>query len=219
MMSFIIAGGGLSGLSCAHKLLENGKDVIIVESRAEIGTPTRSPGYSSKKLEIIENIIDDISGIEWRGGYSFRREWLEKRLAINLAKQGCEIITRTRIIEGNEDHIIFQGAGKLASGKLSGKVVDLLGVKSTAAGWFGNCSALNEKPEVSKWNGGICIDENILDMDYSFKRADGLIECWWQGELDKQPPSWLEFMSGEHQGVPDAANSIERGLNLADQLL
>ncbi len=218
-MSFIIAGGGLSGLSCAYKLLENGEDVKIIESRAEIGTPTRSPGYSSKKLTIIEDLIDDISGMDWKGGYSFRREWLEKRLAINLTKLGCEIITRTRITEGNENQIIFQGAGKLASGKLTGTIVDLLGVKSKTAGWFGNCSVINNKPNLNKWNGGLCINENILEMDFSFKRGDGLIECWWQDKPPNKSINWIEMMSGEHQNIPDASNTIERGFNKANQLL
>ena len=40
-----IAGGGLTGLSCALELLDNGHKVEIFEARQEIGNPVRSPGW------------------------------------------------------------------------------------------------------------------------------------------------------------------------------
>lgn len=57
MNKIIIIGGGLTGLSCAVKLIENNiqaSDITIYEARQEIGSPTRSPGIAiySKNTEL-----------------------------------------------------------------------------------------------------------------------------------------------------------------------
>ena len=49
MNKIIIIGGGLTGLSCAIKLIENNiepSNIEIFEARQEIGSPTRSPGIA-----------------------------------------------------------------------------------------------------------------------------------------------------------------------------
>lgn len=216
-MTYIIAGGGLSGLSCANELINRGEQVTIIEARAEIGIPTRSPGFSSKKFELITSRLGHICGMKWKDGYSFRREWLEKHIAIELAKKGCEILTRTRITSGDENFVEFQGAGPIGKGRLEGKVIDILGSKSKNAGWFGDCEVLNKKTKNKMWNGGLCIEENHPKPDIWFKRGDGLIECWWQGDLTPPKNGWLEVFSGEHPSQPDASNSILRGIESAKQ--
>jgi len=218
-MSFIIAGGGLSGLSCAYELLNRGEEVTIIEARAEIGIPTRSPGYSTKKHDLIESRLDEICGMNWERGFSFRREWLEKHLAINLTEMGCSIHTRTRIVSGDENGVVFQGAGPIGNGKLEGKVIDMLGSKTQTAGWFGDCEALNPKTKQEIWHGGLCIKRNHPKPKLWFERADGLIECWWQDNINTPENGWLEIFSGEHQSPPDAYVSIELGIESAIQSL
>ena len=70
-----IAGAGVTGLSCALELLNNGFEVELFESRQEIGNPVRSPGLiSDLDQEMIEKSVAKLTPIGW----GMRREWFEK---------------------------------------------------------------------------------------------------------------------------------------------
>ena len=85
MNKIIIIGGGLTGLSCAIKLIENNieaSNIIIFEARQEIVSPTRSPwiALDSKNINLIFNKIK-LQPLTFEKHHnkliSFRREWLE----------------------------------------------------------------------------------------------------------------------------------------------
>ena len=81
MNEIIIIGGGLTGLSCAVKLIENNiqaSDITIYEARQEIGNPVRSPGIIKN---LPEDFIEKTSAKKIEFGWAFRREWYEKELA------------------------------------------------------------------------------------------------------------------------------------------
>ena len=84
-MDVIIAGGGLTGLSCAFELQKFGIKSTIIDFRQEIGSPTRSPGlirdidYWNNWRKTF-NLDSNCDFIENDNGFSgIRREWLEKR--------------------------------------------------------------------------------------------------------------------------------------------
>ena len=78
-MNILIIGAGLTGLSCARELYEEGHKVTIVESRAEIGHPQTKPGIVTGKIDLSKyapfiHLTD--SGC--------RRPWLAKSIAQHL---------------------------------------------------------------------------------------------------------------------------------------
>ena len=78
-MNILIIGAGLTGLSCARELHQNGHEVTIVESHAEIGHPQSKPGIVTGQIDLSEyapfiHLTD--SGC--------RRPWLAKSMAQHL---------------------------------------------------------------------------------------------------------------------------------------
>ena len=93
-----ISGAGVQGLSCAQKLLENGIQVTLFESRQEIGNPVRSPGII-KNLD--EKLIKKTKAKKIKSGWSLRREWLEKEMAKKVVDLGGIIKLKTTTNENS----------------------------------------------------------------------------------------------------------------------
>ena len=75
-------GAGLTGLSCAKKLFEEGHEITVVDSRAEIGHPQELPGLHTGLVDLSEyapqiHLTDT----------GCRRPWLEKSMAQRLPIQ------------------------------------------------------------------------------------------------------------------------------------
>ena len=198
-----IAGGGLRGISCAIKLLENKIDVVIYEARQEIGNPVRSPGII-KNLDSKLIVITAAKNTEF--GWALRREWLEKELAKKVVDLGGIIKLKT---------------------KAPVSAIDCTGGKSIAPGWPSAGSQTN----LVSWKGGIVIKSDIPDNfilnqmshdHFCFERGDGLVECWIRGELPRPTQGWLEIMQGEHPISVDeiwADESIREGREIAKNLI
>ena len=118
-MRIAIIGGNLTGLALAHMFLDsdNSVDITVIEERAEIGFPCKSPGilYDSNRwlshlqgwgitIQEVGHSLDD-------GSVSFRRAWLEKNLSLSLVEKGASIFIRTRVEESGEVSLRLQGAG------------------------------------------------------------------------------------------------------------
>ena len=78
-MKILIIGAGLTGLSCARELHQQGHDVTIVDSRAEIGHPQDKPGLITGEFDLSEyapfiHLTDT----------GCRRPWLAKSMAQQL---------------------------------------------------------------------------------------------------------------------------------------
>jgi hypothetical protein len=182
-----IAGGGLTGLSCALELINNGHEIEIFEARQEIGNPIRSPGWVT--IDMGEKINKASSATLTEHGWALRREWLEKALAIEVVDKGGIIHLKHRL-----SHQI--------------NAIDCLGNKTETPGWPGKADILQKKEKLTPWVGGIVIEEDLPDS-YSvntieenklcLQRGDGLIECWERSSFSINPEKgWLELMNGDH---------------------
>jgi hypothetical protein len=118
-MRIAIIGGNLTGLALAHMFLDSDHsvDITVIEERAEIGFPCKSPGilYDSNhwlshlqgwgiSIQEVGHSLDD-------GSVSFRRAWLEKDLSLSLVEKGASILLRTRVEENGKVSLRLQGAG------------------------------------------------------------------------------------------------------------
>ncbi len=78
-MRILVIGAGLVGLSCARELFEQGDEVTIIDSCAEIGHPQKFPGLHTGSVDLTQyatQIQLTSSGC--------RRPWLAKSMAQRL---------------------------------------------------------------------------------------------------------------------------------------
>ena len=199
-----IAGAGLTGMSCALDLLKSGHNIIIYESRQEIGNPVRSPWFINN---INIDFIDVSCAKQSKLGWGFRREWYEKAFAELILSKGGEIILKT---EAPIDSI------------------DCTGEKTTSSGWP---SSNNKKTSLISWNGGIVIESDLpkdiiknskSSTHICFQRGDGLVEYWTTNKLPTPSKGWLEIIQGEHPEDVDligADYAIAKGISIAQDFL
>lgn len=119
MKTIIFIGGTFANLTAALELVDS-FEIKLFELNAEIGLPSKSPGhirnpsYLSKYL--LPEQIDFLSLHPFEDGFTLRSEWCLKHLAVQAAKQGIEILTRTRITRSFETSdgftIEYQGGGR-----------------------------------------------------------------------------------------------------------
>lgn len=118
-MRIAIIGGNLTGLALAHMFLDsdNSINITVIEERAEIGFPCKSPGIlfdSNRWLSHLQGwgvSIQEAGHSLDDGSVSFRRAWLEKDLSLSLVKKGASILLRTRVEERGKVSLGLQGAG------------------------------------------------------------------------------------------------------------
>jgi len=231
-LNIIIAGAGLTGLSCAFELQKSGINTTLIDFRQEIGSPTRSPGVIrdveffkswletfnlNPKCSYLEN-KENIAGI--------RREWLEKNLAIELGKFGNKILMKRKIGFVNMD---TKGKVKLSTNiqsKRSKKefdcniVVDALGNKPQTKSWSCNSKILSEKSflnnknlisipklqSLTSWRGGLTSDSDTL---IKFETEDDIIFQrgdgffeCWSKKNNFTDTNWIELIYGNHPPNP-----------------
>ena len=152
-MDIIVAGAGLTGLSCAFELQKSGINTTLIDFRQEIGSPTRSPGvirdveFFNSWLEMFD-LNSQCDYLENKSGLSgIRREWFEKNLAIELGKLGNRILMKRKIdaVRSTKNRIKL---GTNMHSKRSKKlfdcdiVIDALGNKSQTKSWTCNSRIL-----------------------------------------------------------------------------
>lgn len=198
-----ISGAGVQGLSCAQKLLENGIQVTLFESRQEIGNPVRSPGII-KDLDV--KLIKKTKAKKIKFGWSLRREWLEKEMAKKVVDLGGIIKLKSTTDKDS---------------------INCTGGKSKAPGW----PSSGTQYKLVSWKGGIVIKNNIpsdfilnemLEDRFCFERGDGLVECWIRGDLPRPSQGWLEIMQGEHPNSSEqiwADEAIAEGHKTAQNII
>ena len=99
-MNILVIGAGLTGLSCAKTLYEDGHNVTIVESQQEIGHPQLKPGFVTGEIDLseyAEQIHLTTTGC--------RRPWLAKSMAQRLPITYL-LRTQASSIMENYDHVI-----------------------------------------------------------------------------------------------------------------
>ena len=99
-MKILVIGAGLTGLSCARELHQQGHEVTIVESRAEIGYPQDKPGFTTG-----ESDLSEYASFIHLTESGCRRPWLAKSMAQHLP---ITYILRTQAstLTENFDHTI-----------------------------------------------------------------------------------------------------------------
>lgn len=227
MHDIIIAGSGLTGLSCAHHLLESGIEstrIKLVDARQELGSPTRSAGlirHSSQWMSILTTIAQPQTMLMDLGDNltSVRREWLEKSFAIHLAQRGVSFQLKSRIdsIEISDSNLklsINGGYDNINSTTDFWLVIDALGRKPNSTGFPGRSDILvqydskkiipaDERGDLILWSGSITpSDDNSVDFNSqycSFPRGDSLREQWkLESDNDNSHSSPTETIIGHH---------------------
>ena len=231
MNKIIIIGGGLTGLSCAFKLIQMEippSNITIFEARQEIGSPTRSPGIA-KKSKNVEILFDKIKlqpltllNLE-NNIFTFRREWLEKSLSIYLTKLGCKINLKTTITESlinkfEEDEIIINCAG--FKRKSSGFPADFTNFTNSKKSMI-----KSNQQKLIQWNGYLSIknEENKFNEKYiSINKKDNLNEIWTcNTEEQNTDNKFIEVIKSYFPTSSNeilANNTIDRGFLLANKI-
>lgn len=237
MNKIIIIGGGLTGLSCAFKLIQmeiEPSNITIYEARQEIGSPTRSPGIA-KKSKNIDLLIDKIKLQPLtllnlnHNLFSFRREWLEKSISIYLTKLGCNIKLKTKITEkeiiqffDNENNktIIINCAGnKKKSSGFPGDYTDFINTKKKIINY--------NFPKTVRWYGYLFTSSNEFKIEekyISINKKDGLNETWVCEEEVKNNINFktIEFIKSNFPPKSElilANNTIDRGFSLTNKAM
>ena len=234
MNNIIIIGGGLTGLSCAFKLIQMEilpSNIEIFEGRQEIGSPTRSPGIAnnSKNIETLFNQIklQPLTLLNFENDiFTFRREWLEKSISIYLTKLGCKINLKTTITEGKIKEIIN-------STKNNKIIIDCSGQKTISSGFPADYTKFinNEYPIINiekrkliEWYGYLSVNnkETKITNNYiSINKKDGLNEIWTNNKVKLNYKFIEMFKSKFPHNVKDilANNTIDRGFLLANKAM
>tara|TARA_B100000902_G_scaffold400029_1_gene474756 strand:+ start:1357 stop:2073 length:717 start_codon:yes stop_codon:yes gene_type:complete len=229
MNNFFIIGGGLTGLSCAFKLIQleiNPSNIFISEARQEIGSPSRSPGIginSDNFKKIIETIkIQHLAKLNFKNNYvTFRREWFEKSILIYLTNLGCNINLKKRInnntLKNLNETIIINCAGKKPKG--SGFPADFKDFKD-----FKDIISNNEDFKLIPWYGFLSINSNINNNNntISIKKEEDFFETWSSEKnyVDFENENIIELMNSYFPSNIEnifANKTIDRGFSLANK--
>nr|AIE99624.1 hypothetical protein [uncultured marine group II/III euryarchaeote KM3_115_A12] len=230
-MHIQIIGAGLSGLVCAHYILDKQENtqISIYELRAEIGYPQHKPGIINEFERYQNNLkkwgfteLTQCFTVDGRGG--LHRPQLEKDLSIKLTQRGANIYLKTRIegISNNQQgHPSLQskGAGPNIANMEVNTIIDTTGIQSPLASFDQRIHILQQT--TFPWIGGISISNDVPNIaKWSSKRLDGTFEHWFSNEKIDLEYNWLSIMEGEFS-EEDAFidSSIQRGMALASLAL
>ena len=119
-MKIAIIGANIFGLGLAHFLHEeyqNNLSIDIIEERAEIGFPCLGSGLLVNHEKWVGTVDTWLSSFTFlpklnQGiGLAFRRDWLEKDLALSLVNNGITIDVRTTVVSQTKTSLSLIGVG------------------------------------------------------------------------------------------------------------
>ena len=123
-MKIAIIGANIFGLGLAHFLHEEYQDdlsIYIVEERAEIGFPCLGSGLlvnHEKWVGIVDTWLTSSTfspKLNQGIGLAFRRDWLEKDLALSLVSKDITIDVRTTVVSQTKTSLSLMGVGGRSS--------------------------------------------------------------------------------------------------------
>lgn len=123
-MKIAIIGANIFGLGLAHFLHEEYQDdlsIYIVEERAEIGFPCLGSGLlvnHEKWVGIVDTWLTSstfLPKLNQGIGLAFRRDWLEKDLALSLVSKDITIDVRTTVVSQTKTFLSLMGVGGRSS--------------------------------------------------------------------------------------------------------
>ena len=149
-MKIAIIGANIYGLGLAHFLHEEYQDdlsIYIVEERAEIGFPCLGSGLlvnHEKWVGIVDTWLTSstfLPKLNQGIGLAFRRDWLEKDLALSLVSKDITIDVRTTVISQTKTSLSLMGVGGHSSIWEGDIVIDCrIELKSSLIGVISNSS-------------------------------------------------------------------------------
>ncbi len=159
-----IANANLESLILARMIQLNSEhELFITTEKAEFGFPNESCGLLHSPTILKELQIHPLPSsisLSDKIPFALRSEWLEKHLAIILAKNGAKLQTRSRLEIDSENKGILRGA-TIHQGPITWNKIINITYHSNFIQWFGNISASDE-----------------LGTNHKGIRADGTIESW-----------------------------------------
>ena len=203
MSRILCIGGSIANLIAAHHMSSK-HEVTLIDVHAEIGMPCSHPGFilelDSLKPYMTEEQMEFLKPHPNEPGWGLRSEWLTKLLALNVAEQGVNVHTRTRItsIEKKDEKYLvsFQGAGPSSKSILVfDNIIDGSTHVPPAPGSLQH--TFEESLELpspdfgvrTEWFGGTTLTTDCIELPetcWRFDRSGGLSEVRMEGE-----PSWI----------------------------
>ena len=159
-----IPDANLESLIIARMIqLKLDNELFIITEKAEFGFPNEACGLVNSPKILNELEIDPLPtsislGLE--KPFALRSEWLEKHLAIILAKNGAKLQTRSRFEKKSQNSGFLRGA-TIHQGPITWNKIVNINYNSTFIEWFGTISTSDE-----------------LDTKHRGVRADGTVEAW-----------------------------------------
>ena len=197
-MRVAIIGSNLTGLALAHLLHKENYDgfsIYILDERAEIGFPCLGSGLlvnSNKWLEILNTWLISptyTSKFNQSIGLSFRRDWLEKDLALSLVSKGIKIDVRTTVVNKSETTLSLVGVGGKSTTWEGDLVIDCTRESTSIP-----IGAISQSPQSKGW-----------------QRSDGT----WEGWYAQLPTEFtiLQILNANSSSTEE--NTIDFSLELA----
>ena len=198
MSRILCIGGSIANLIAAHHMSSK-HEVTLIDVHAEIGMPCSHPGFilelDSLKPYMTEEQMEFLKPHSNEPGWGLRSEWLTKLLALNVAEQGVNIHTRTRITsieKKDEEYLVsFQGAGPTSKSILVfDNIIDGSTHVPPAPGALQH--TFEETLDLlspdfgvrTEWFGGTTLTTDCIELPeacWRFDRSGGLSEVWMEG--------------------------------------
>ena len=212
MESIVFIGGTYANLTAALELAEF-YDIKLIELNAEIGLPSISPGHLRKESNLSKYLTSEqmefLQLHSFEDGFTLRSEWGLKHLAVQAAKNGVEIFTRTRITKSFESPdgftIEYQGGGPNSNGQIICQhLINDVQWTYQAPGSKQHTLIDTEKIHVPHFgefieiHGGTALSKDCTEVPSkidTFPRAEGLTEVWQTEESWIPKHGWIETIS------------------------
>tara|TARA_Y100000994_G_C15692827_1_gene442221 strand:- start:354 stop:1076 length:723 start_codon:yes stop_codon:yes gene_type:complete len=213
MSRILCIGGSIANLIAAHHMSSK-HEVTLIDVHAEIGMPCSHPGFilelDSLKPYMTEEQMEFLKPHSNEPGWGLRSEWLTKLLALNVAEQGVNIHTRTRITsieKKDEEYLVsFQGGGPTSKSILVfDNIIDGSTHVPPAPGALQH--TFEETLDLlspdfgvrTEWFGGTTLTTDCIELPeacWRFDRSGGLSEVWMEGTPSWAPQhGWIEQIS------------------------
>ena len=200
-MNIVLIGGTIEALLVAEHYSRD-HTVSIVEIEAELGLPSVHPGrvididlfksyFSEEQLEFLSMHANS-------EGWGCRWDWVLKHLAANVARQGVQFFTRTRILSSTEqgEKIVLElnSSERDTPIELIANRVILFSDPPTGGPGGRNHNFHPFQPETFHlfpsvpWFGGTVLSKDVDNSHFAelvIQRADGMTELWWRSS-----PTW-----------------------------
>ena len=203
-MNIALIGGTIESLLVAEHYSHQ-HTVYVIEIDAEIGLPAVHPGrimdLDTVRAYFSKSQLDFLALHANPNGWGCRWDWVLKHLAANVAREGVQFLTRTRILSSTfQDKKIHLQLSSSERAKPMELVVDriinfskLSTIGEGGKKHFTQPHAPEEFQALTgvSWFGGTVLSKDVIDSstaDLQIQRGDGMTELWWMNKPEWKPP-------------------------------